>query len=74
MIGQNTLGAGRRNILSILALILLCVISYGNTLSNGFLLDDHIFLVGQNTLLNVSLKTLFLEGFQTVYRPIVLTF
>ena len=74
MVGQNTLGAGRRNILSALALILLCVISYGNTLGNGFLLDDHIFLLGQNTLKNVSLETLFFEGFQTTYRPIVLTF
>jgi len=68
---QSPSGMTRRNnLITALILFLICVFSYSNTLQNGFLLDDHDLLLGENTFNNTSFKTLFLWGFKTAYRPV----
>ena len=74
MADQYPASARKCNLFAVLILFLLCVISYSNTLNNGFLLDDHVFLVGDKTLEDASIKTLFSWGFKTNYRPIVYSF
>jgi len=64
----------KKNALIILALIILGAVSYGNTLQNGFLLDDYIFLIGESTLEDVSFQSLFTWGFKTNYRPLPFSF
>src|SRR3989338_10903727 len=74
MLAQFHSDSRRNNLLTAIALAVICVVSYSNTLHNGFLLDDYTLLLGNDTLSNVSFKTLFSWGFKTNYRPIAFAF
>ena len=51
-------------------LFILCLISFGNSFNNGFLLDDYGFLLREDSLRSVSGLSLWIKAFRDYYRPV----
>lgn len=58
-----------QKILAFGLLAILCAITYGGSLYNGFLLDDHEYFFNSPTLSDVSYVKLFTADFKGMYRP-----
>lgn len=56
--------------LVVLTLFALSLVAYGNSLNNGFLLDDYLYFFNKTNLLHASFSSLFTEGFRDNYRPL----
>ncbi len=65
-----------RQLIPFAAIFLLCSIIYSNTLHNKFVLDDYNYLVHESTGISSikSIRQIFTEQFQGVYRPFVVLF
>jgi len=60
----------KKIIFVIVSLIVLAVISYGNSLNNGFLLDDEILILGEDNLSKYSYFELATNAHRGFYRPV----
>jgi hypothetical protein len=60
--------------LPFLIVLAVCVLSYFNCFTHGFLIDDYTHLVGEITLNDVSIDGLYLEGYKEFYRPFAFMF
>lgn len=65
----------RTKIISGVVIFVLCLLAYGNSLNNGFLLDDHYLLFEDGGVKDLpSNASLFIENFRGFYRPLGVLF